>query len=190
MKISISWAVALSAMSLAAVTAANASTGFYGDTVSANYDWPTLGTVYLASGTAIAGPGVEFDNIGGFGVGISPSVDFSNTGVTVDYPDGFTLSGVGTFDGWVFTDLSKSDIEGVSLAGTNIPGLTESDISFDSSQIYVNTLGLGSLPSGSFISIDVSFVPEAATWALMLAGFAGLGTALRSRRARSAVAAS
>jgi hypothetical protein len=35
---------------------------------------------------------------------------------------------------------------------------------------------------------SVSSAPEPATWALMLAGFAGLGAALRSRRARRAAA--
>jgi hypothetical protein len=35
---------------------------------------------------------------------------------------------------------------------------------------------------------SVSSAPEPATWALMLAGFAGLGAALRSRRARPAAA--
>lgn len=36
---------------------------------------------------------------------------------------------------------------------------------------------------------DVSVVPEPATWAMMLMGFGGLGTAIRSRRRRAAVAA-
>ena len=42
---------------------------------------------------------------------------------------------------------------------------------------YGVRLGLGDTPPG---------VPEPATWAMMLVGFAGLGVALRSRRMRAA----
>jgi hypothetical protein len=129
-----------------------ASAGFIGDTVSADYNWPTLGTVLYPSGTAVVGPGVEFTGIGG---GIS--VDFSDTRITVVYP-AWTLSGVGTFDGFVFTDLTASNITGVSLAGTNLSGFTAADLSFGPNFITADTLGLGpNFPAGTFISIDVRF---------------------------------
>ena len=114
-----------------------ATAGQNGNTVSANYDWPTLGTVLYASGTAVVGPGVEFDNIGGFGVGLSPTVDFSDSNILVTYPGGWLLAGTGSFDGWVFTDYTKSDIIGVSLAGTNLPGFTAADLSFDFELTYM-----------------------------------------------------
>jgi len=134
-----------------------ASADFIGNTVSANYDFPTLGTVLYPSGTAVVGAGVEFNNIGGFGVGVSPSVDFSATNILVDYPAGFSLAGTGTFDGWVFTDLTASNIVGVSLAGTNLAGFTAADLSFGSNFVTANTLGLGSWGAGTFISINVEF---------------------------------
>jgi hypothetical protein len=167
-----------------------ATAGLNGDTVSANYEWPALGDVQYASGTAVVGPGVEFDNIGGFGVGRSPAVDFSDSNTLVTYPGGYVLSGTGSFDGWVFTDYTKSDITGVSLASTNLPGFTAADLSFNSSNVYANTLGLGSWGRGTFVSINVSTVPEASTWAMMILGFAGLGFAgYRTSRKAAAVAA-
>ena len=169
-------------MLLSYASHSNASpTGFTGATVSADYDWPTLGTALYPSGTAVVGPGVEFDNIGGFGVGNSPSVDFSDANILVTYPGGWSLSGVGTFDGWVFSVLNNGPtISGVSLAGSNIPGLTGADLSFDATDVYVNTLGLGGWNPGSFISIDATFasVPDggstAALLGVALTGIAGL----------------
>ena len=48
--------------------------------------------------------------------------------------------------------------------------------------------GVVSTNSEAFTIFDTSAVPEPATWAMMLAGFAGLGAAFRSRRARPAIA--
>jgi hypothetical protein len=44
------------------------------------------------------------------------------------------------------------------------------------------------LPNNSMVGGTVGNVPEPATWALMLAGFAGLGVAMRASRRRMAVA--
>jgi hypothetical protein len=159
-------------------TASANTTGFLGDTVSADYQWPTLGTVLYPSGTAVVGAGVEFNTVGILSLGSSPTVDFSNTNILVNYPIGFTLSGSGTFDGWVFTDFSAVDIVSVSLAATNLPGLTAADLSFGSNYIAVNTLGLGSWGPDTSISIDVGFAastPLPATWLMLLSGFVGLG---------------
>jgi PEP-CTERM motif len=137
------------------------------------------------SGTAVVGPGVEFDNVGGSGT----TVDFSANNILVNYPSGWTLNGSGTFDGWVFADLSASNIVGVSLDSTNLPGFTASDLSFGPNFVRANTLGLGSWGPGTNISIDVTFgVPEPSTWAMMLLGFAGIGFAgYRSSRKGRAV---
>ena len=43
--------------------------------------------------------------------------------------------------------------------------------------------------SPSVLELDVSSVPEPATWAVMLAGFGGLGVAMRSRRKQAAATA-
>lgn len=164
-----------------------ASAGFTGATVSADYHWPDLGTVLYASGSAVVGPGVEFDNIGGFGVGTSPAVDFSDANILITYPAGWSLNGGGTFDGWVFTDLLAMvpTITGVSLAATNIPGFTAAFLSFDADHVYADQLGLGSWGPGSFISINVSFastVPEPNSLLLIVAAGAMLAGTMRWRR--------
>jgi hypothetical protein len=165
-----------------------AAAGFLGDTVSADYTFPSIATTLYASGNAVAGSGVEFNNIGGFGVGISPSVDFSATNILVTYPVGWSLAGVGSFDGWIFTDHTSSNIVGVSLAGTNLAGFTAANIGFGSNFVTANTLGLGpTFPAGTFISLDVTFspaVPEPATWAMMILGFAGVGFMAYRRKAK------
>jgi hypothetical protein len=132
--------------------------GFIGATVSADYRWPSLGAVLYESGTAIVDGQIEFRNIGGFGIGVSPAVDFSQANITVSYPVGFSLAGTGSFDGWAFTALDGAPgITGVSLSGSNIPGFTAARLSFDETHVYANTLGLGTLAPGSSISIDVRF---------------------------------
>ena len=113
-------------VALGAPAASSASPiDFDGATVSADYHFPVLGTVLYPAGIAVVGPAVEFPDVGGFGVGISPAVDFSNTNVRVTYPSGFNLAPGSSFDGWVFRVLGGAPaIAGVSLAGTNIAGLT------------------------------------------------------------------
>ena len=170
--------------------ASAATTGFLGDTVSANYEWPTLGTVLYPSGTAVVGAGVEFTNVGG------NSIDFSNTNILVTYPSGFILSGVGTFDGWVFKDFSPVDIISVSLASTKLAGFMAADLSFGSSSITANTVGLGPLfAPGTFISIDVGFAliatPLPAALPLFATGLGAIGLFgwRRKRKAAAALAA-
>lgn len=175
-------ALALSLMTAGAASAAS----FAGHTVSAEYVWPDINTVYLPGGTAVVGAGLEFSDIGGFG---AHTVDFSDNSIHITYPLGWLLAGAGTFDGWRFTDLTSSMIKGVSLIDTNLSGFTSANLSFDSNHVYADTLGLGSWHPGTYITIGVDFqsaVPEPATWALMITGFGLAGTALRRRNLQTA----
>jgi hypothetical protein len=158
-----------------------------GATVTADYHWPNLGTIQFASGPAVVGAGLEFNNLGGFGIGISPTADFSATNILVTYPVGYGLAGVGTFDGWVFSVVGglAPPIIGVSLAGTNIPGFTAARLSFNATQVFADQLGLGSWGPNTSFSVNLEFgdaVPEPAT--LMLLGSGLMAACVRMRRTR------
>jgi hypothetical protein len=114
----------------------------------------------------------------------SPGSDFFNYGVLnssvdmtliLDTTSGdYTLPVVtnGVFDGPGFSLGFVSPVcTGVATCDQNLVGLTP-----------------GATESGQIV-MDFSFsVPEPATWAMLLAGFAGLGAALRFRRARDLAA--
>ena len=110
----------------------------------------------------MVGPAVEFPDVGGFGVGISPAVDFLQHQRQSDLPEWVRHRAGSSFDGWVFRVLGGAPaIAGVSLAGTNIAGLTAAALSFDATSIRVNTAGLGpNFQPDSFISTDVRFAPS------------------------------
>jgi hypothetical protein len=175
-------AVALIALSTFQIKPAAA--GFVGDSVSANYLWPDVNTVLYAGGNATVGPGVEFSSIGGSSI----SADFSDSQILVTYNGGWLLSGFNNgFDGFRFDDNTSSSIVGVSLGGTDMAGLSASDLSFGSNFILVNTAGLGpSFDAGTFFTLDVAFAaaaPEPSTWAMMILGFVGIG-AMAYRRSK------
>lgn len=160
-------------LAAALLIATPASAGYIGNEVSAQYLYPNVGTPWLDSGTTVAHGGVEFTAFNEFG----HTIDFADTRIRVSYDLGWMLSGLGSFDGWVFNGDTPEDIIGVSLAGTDIAGLTADRLSFTAHQVFVNMLGLGSWAAGSYLSIDVRFadptpndVPEPGAVAL-----AGLG---------------
>jgi hypothetical protein len=102
---------------------------------------------------------------------------------TLPCSDGFT--------GFAFVFSSGADITGVGVDPSSAPDFRPVGLTFDSTDIFVNLVGL--TPAlGAVLTLDVTagtpVVPELSTWALMLLGFAGLGAA-RCRRARGAVRA-
>ena len=124
-----------------------AKAGFVGDTVSVDYDWPTLGTVIYSGGSAtVAQSGTNFA-VGG---GIAAVV--TDTSVQVSYPNGwlFNSKTPKTFDGWVITDL-QANITGASVTASNVSGFA---VTFDSTHVYISDLVSSQYPAGAFIAFN------------------------------------
>jgi hypothetical protein len=113
------------------MASAPAKAGFIGETVSVDYHWPTLGSVYLSSGNAVVGAGVEFSSIGSFG----PAADIADESFTITYSNTWHLSGGAAFDGLVLTAMT-ADIIGVSI-DSNTVGFVPT-LTFDGQHVYVN----------------------------------------------------
>ena len=100
----------------------------------------------------------------------------------VDLVDGFSLSSGETFDiagtgGGLTNDLTSLSLDGVACGadggGFKCNGGALFDI-FSWSIVPGTTIG-GLNPEDPMLSVTVTQVPEPSTWAMMLAGFAGLG---------------
>jgi hypothetical protein len=163
------------ALSMMATFPAHAA-GFLGDTVDLTYDFPTLGSVFDNNGNKVVSPTATFSTIGPLTVKVTADT------ITVQPDTAPSVFVNDSFNGIVLTDLTKSKISDVTVASSSTePGFTSSDFTFTSNSVTVNFAGLSASTSHAFV-LDVSFVPEPASWALMIVGFAGLGAALRHGR--------
>jgi len=178
-------AVGLVAAASWMLVAAPASALFTGDVLNATYFYPTATSVYQNLGSQTPNPTATFV----FSNGIKAVANPSNIALFLN-PNTF---GTAAFNGAVFTDLTQSNIIGVSLDGSsNLAGFDASRLTFTSNSISFNLQGLSNIPQ-SFIKANVQFgtglgaVPEPATWAMLLVGFGGIGVAARSRRFKKSV---
>lgn len=178
--IGLSLTLGLTLAALGTIVSSPAKAGLIGETVSVDYHWPTLGSVYISSGNAVVGAGVEFAGIGGFG----PAADIADDSFTITYNQQWNLAGSGPFDGLVLSSLT-ADITGISI-GSNTFGFVPT-VTFDSQHVYVNQFGAAFLPAGGSLTVNLEFAAEAVSepgmLILMGLGLAGLGYARRKRAA-------
>jgi hypothetical protein len=162
-------------------TSVPAMAQFTGDTVNGTYYFPNNSTVFSNQGNQTVSPSAMFTFLTGI-PNVTATVGASTISLSFDASGTFTVA---SFNGLTITDLTDSDIVGVLLGSTNVAGFDASRLSFTSNSVSLNLQGLQTTSQSSIIA-NVSFagaaVPEPATWAMMLVGFAGIGYTLRRRK--------
>uniref|UniRef100_C6DYB4 Ice-binding protein C-terminal domain-containing protein n=1 Tax=Geobacter sp. (strain M21) TaxID=443144 RepID=C6DYB4_GEOSM len=154
-----------------------------GKTVSGEYLFSTMNSVYQNFGNVTVGSGVEFFNLGNIPV----TLDISDTQLINRF--GLATSwNAAPFNGYHISDVNNTiaDFTSVSIdPSTNMAGLDLSRVTFDANNIWVNWNGL-SFNNNTLVVLDVDGaapVPEPSTIFLLGAGLAGLG--IVRRRAKS-----
>lgn len=154
-----------------------------GKTIKSEYLYPNTSTVngWYGSGTYVVGAGVEAN-------AMNIATDYSDTNIMID----FNFSGQwsdATFNGFHFFDVNNTidDFTSVSLNSlSNMTGLSQSAISFDANNIWLNWQDLN-FSTSTVVSIDIgaaqSNVPEPDSIALLGLGVAGLALARRRKLA-------
>ena len=163
---------------LATTFGASASqAGLLGDSINGYYNFPDFGTPYSGfsispNSTFVVGAGSEGT---AFIDGYPINVDFSDDALVLTMGSSVSFTGV-NFNGIVFANLSDAFSNIVSVSGgsafldsgNSLLGVNFQGISFNQGdQIVVN--------------FDTGAVPEPASWAMMIGGFAIAGAALRRR---------
>ncbi len=169
----------LAATALATAVAAPASAGLVGQTIGIEYIFPDITTVYQDLGSNLVGTDGPTTFPGYF--------DFSFTDSSVitsnfQFASNWTVTDFNGFHLYDFNGTAPAFTSVTINSLSNMAGLDASRITFDADNIYVNWNGLD-FDAGTFVQLDInSAVPEAATWALMLAGFGMVGTSMRRRK--------
>jgi hypothetical protein len=140
-----------------------------GDTISAQYDFPTSsspGALPITSSFTV-GPGIEGTIIGG-----TVDIDFSDSSLTLTYLQRETWAPA-SFNGPEFTITSGNPfpaITTVSVSGGQTVGA-----SFAGGVLDINWQGQSFALGDTVVINFASAVPEPSTWAMMILGFAGVG---------------
>jgi hypothetical protein len=162
---------------LAASSPAIAATNFTGTTVSASLLFPNTSTTYAPNtgpATATVSGETEFPvgtfspAFGSIDVGANFFTFFTNQSAqysTADF-NGFRL------------DFARPILSASLAAGNTFSGGT---VTFSGNSVFLNVSGLNAV-DGQFATVNVSAVPEPATWAMMIGGFGMVGGAMRSAR--------
>jgi hypothetical protein len=163
-----------------------------------NYYFPTLGTVFTGSPISFVADGspnlstLPQDFPATFSViGISPN----EVQISYSYPQAnanFNLTAT-TFNGFTISGPVGDSPIAAAFVDSNsaVTGLSNSEVSFAANSVTVNLAG-DTFSVGSVGLIDVQFaepVPEPSTWAMMILGFAGIGFMAYRRKSKPALMA-
>ena len=163
-----------------------ANAGFIGKTLDASYLYiksPAKYSTPLSSKSV--GDNIEWPYAQTFSINVDDS-SITISGKSLE-DSGISVF-LGSFNGWIFTDESKTidDITGVTIVKNSLKGFDSSDISFTQDSISLNFSGI--TYSNVFVKVNVDFgstrsarsaVPEPSIIALFGLGLAGLGLARR-----------
>jgi hypothetical protein len=160
-----------------------------------NYYFPTLGTVFTGSPISFVADGSSYLSTLSNLVPATFSVtsiaqnelQISYSYPIAQYPQGLSLVNE-PFNGFAITGPSGDSaiIAAFVDPSSSVTGLSNSTINFASDSVTVNLAG-DVFSAGSVGLIDVQFappVPEPSTWAMMILGFCGLYMMARRRRNR------
>jgi hypothetical protein len=173
----------------------NFSSAFTGWNVPVNnVDIVTYAGAY-GEGAPAGGGGAQFLDLVGFGSTGAISQDLNlvagkTYNFSFDYANNAfstpSASADVTLDGVLLTAISHNTSTTTNGDWTHYSGTFVAGASGPYDLAFTTTAGGGS--GGIFLdNVSISAVPEPATWALMLAGFGGLGAALRRRRQTTAL---
>ena len=172
--------VAVTMLSGATTAAYAAPVSFAGDTVNVADHFPDRGTVYIGQANQVAPTTFLFpgDDVNALVSADSVSLKFTgNLGSYKTEP----------FNGYIFNDLTASNIIGVTLNNSLALQFTADRLSFSPNSLSFDLGGLD-FGVGNVITANVVFapiaaaVPEAATWAMMILGMGAIGFAMRRRK--------
>ena len=156
--------------------------GFFGETVTAEWLFPDMGSV-IETHDVLVDNGIELpadDIINDFKFDIDIGDDF----ILFSFTQASNWTNV-DFNGWRFSDTNGtiSEIIGYTVdeVSGGVTGLTNSDLGFNGDSVWGNFAGVTVAGNGDFIRLHVEFVP--APSAILVFGLAGLGLNRRRRRA-------
>jgi hypothetical protein len=172
--------------------APSAHAGLIGNvTISELYpdDSTVYGTDTVAVGSSLSCPGASALCTSGY---FGQPATFSITGNTISLTEDCCTAYTGaTFNGYSFTNLvfaGGASLVDVILSSSQMPGISQSDVTFTASSIFINLQGVGAgvddVPGVFTLTLvdSGSRVPEPASVALMTAGIGGLWLLARRRR--------